>query len=110
MYGWLDAFVWTLALEQLVYVLMLRGRFKTWWAPCVLSLALNCATHPLFWALAGGDDPVLTSIPAAEAFIAAVEALGVWLAVRDVRLAVVASAAANAFSWLAGPLVLARLH
>jgi len=109
MYGWLDAFVWTLALEQPVYVLFLRGRFKSWWAPCVLSLALSTATHPLFWALASGENPVVTSIPAAEVFIMGVEALGVWLAVRDARLAIVSAVAANAFSWLLGPLILTRL-
>ncbi len=102
MYGWPEAFACTLALELPVYWAVLR---KPW-----PGLALNVATHPLFWFLAFKYDSVMSNIPAAEFTIMAVEALGAWLVVRDWRRAALASAAANSLSWLAGPWILARFH
>jgi len=46
---WGEAFVWTCALETPVYVLMLRRAFRGWWAPIVVSIFLQLATHPFLW-------------------------------------------------------------
>lgn len=47
---WLEAFVWTCAIETPVYVALLRRRFRAWGSPIVLSIALQVLTHPLMWA------------------------------------------------------------
>jgi hypothetical protein len=47
--SWIDAFVWTCAIETPVYVLLLRRSFRDWWAPVVVSVLLQLATHPLLW-------------------------------------------------------------
>lgn len=49
---WLTAFLWTCALEQPIYLLMLRRGFKRWWSPCLLTVAVNALTHPIVWTLA----------------------------------------------------------
>jgi hypothetical protein len=49
--SWLEAFVWTCAIETPVYVAVLRGRLGPWWAPIALSIVLQSLTHPPMWAL-----------------------------------------------------------
>ena len=110
MSDWLNAFLWTCALEQPVYVLFLRGRFKSWWGPCVLSLAVNALSHPLLWAaclnLPEGEVPFEMTVIGAEALL-------VWLCLlrahgwrKALLPALGAAAAANLLSWLAGPAIL----
>lgn len=110
---WGSAFLWTCALEQPIYVLFLRKRFKSWWAPCLLSLAVNALTHPLLWVAATAFPD---AIPALECAVIAAEAAFVWLILRRLsgrkdaaRIALAASAAANLLSWLGGRWLLARM-
>ncbi|HEX7902064.1 MAG TPA: hypothetical protein VF950_30165 [Planctomycetota bacterium] len=49
--SWLEAFVWTCAIETPLYVLALRGSFRAWWPPVLISLGLQLTTHPLMWLL-----------------------------------------------------------
>lgn len=109
--SWLAAFVWTLALEQPVYVLALRGFAARWWEPCAATLLLNLATHPLIWSWAVAVEPSLAQAAAAEGIVVLVEAalLGALLRRRGApqvsRRALGFAAAANAFSWGAGALI-----
>ena len=78
---WLEAFVWTCALETPVYVLLLRRSFAAWWAPVALSVTLQLATHPLLWRLYP-KEAGLPAFLAAEAAVALAEAVAVSLLLR----------------------------
>ena len=130
MQEWLRAFVWTCALELPVYVLFLRTRFAAWWAPVVLALALQAATHPALWYAMPRFAPYEAWLVVAESLVTLTEAALVWivltvraargpraviapspfrlarlpLGARDARasIALASSLTANAFSTLAG--------
>lgn len=71
--SWLDAFIWTCALETPIYVLLLRRSFRDWWAPLVVSLFLQLLTHPLLWFLFPLDTDYWTTFFIAESLVSAVE-------------------------------------
>lgn len=48
---WLEAFLWTCAIETPVYALLLRRPLRGWLAAITLGIALQWLTHPAFWAL-----------------------------------------------------------
>lgn len=70
---WLDAFVWTCAIETPVYVLMLRRSFRDWWTPVVVSVVLQLATHPLLWFVFPSDGDYWTSFFVLETAVALTE-------------------------------------
>lgn len=110
--SWLEAFVLTLALEQPVYLLFLRKRFESWWAPSAFTVFVNLLTHPLLWFCLKQADPDvldLKTVLVAEAVVVFVEGLALWLILRRrmktrpaAGLALAASLAANATSFLGG--------
>lgn len=110
--SWGEAFVWTCVLELPFYWGLLRGRLR-WWAPPVVTVGLNAATHPLLWWLCVRAPQ---RIVPCELAVIAVEGTLVWLLLRRASveraapLAFAASAAANAFSWLAGPSIVRALR
>jgi len=79
---WLEAFVWTCALETPVYVLLLRRSLRPWWGPVVTSIGLQLATHPLLWILFPGDGDFRTTFLVFETGVALVEGLLVALLLR----------------------------
>ncbi len=104
---WAESFVWTLAVEQPVYAFALRGVYRDWRAACAVSFLLNSFTHPLLWKATLSAGPAETAL--AEAAVVAVEAFVLRLILdrrlktgAAWRLALGASLAANAASWLAG--------
>ena len=105
---WLVAFIWTVALELPIYVLFLRRRFKAWWAPCLLTLAVDVVTHPALWYVVPRFEPHEAWLALAEGGVVFVEGVLVALALSrrpsasDVWDAMSSSLAANAFSTEAG--------
>ncbi len=104
---WLEAFLWTCAIEQPVYAFALRGVYTDWRAACAISLLLNSVTHPLLWWATKSTGP--GEVAAAEAVVFVVEALVLRLILSRRlktwpawRLALGASLTANAASWLGG--------
>jgi hypothetical protein len=73
--GWIEAFVWTCAIEAPVYILFLRGCFRSAWAPVGISLGLQLATHPLQWMLFPGRANTGTMFLLVETGVALVEGL-----------------------------------
>lgn len=82
---WIDAFVWTCAIETPIYVLMLRRSFRDWWAPVVVSIFLQLATHPLLWFFFPRDSDYWTSFFVFETAVAGVEGLLVALLLWRLR-------------------------
>ena len=70
---WLAAFAWTLACELPVYVALTK--FRAWWAPIVLTFAVNGLTHPLLWFVVPRAEPFWLFVLYGEAGVIAVEAL-----------------------------------
>jgi hypothetical protein len=107
--SWPIAFLWTLALELPIYVLVLGRRFDRWWSVCLLTLAINVATHPALWLLFPYVEPGPRSLLLAESAVTAVEAALIAAVLRRslstrpaVGRALAAAAAANTFSTLVG--------
>lgn len=111
---WLVAFVWTLALEQPVYWLLLRDRFPTrWWAPAAIVLVVNSVTHPALWYLAPYFEPYWSWLLVCESAVVLVETLLVRAAVGVLSgprgawgLAAASALAANVGSTVIGMLLL----
>lgn len=111
--AWVNAFVWTNALEAPVCAVVLRHVPGRWWQPLALGLACNLATHPLFTAWQFCYLPSPATICAAEALVALVEGVlcGAWLAhgarcPRPWRVGLTVGVASNACSY--GLALLAR--
>lgn len=105
---WLNAFVWTLAVELPVYALLLRGRTGPWWAPLALALGANLATHPAFSLWVMWSAPRLPAILCAETAIALLESTLVYALSgqrRSWARALAVGVSANALSLGAGALV-----
>jgi hypothetical protein len=81
---WLEAFVWTCAIETPVYVLLLRRSFRAWWAPVAVSIGLQLATHPLLWLSFPRRSSFWPAFVAFELGVALVEGLLVGLLLRRV--------------------------
>ena len=104
--GWLEAFIWTHALELPIYVALLRRHLQPWWAPVALALLASSVTHPTLWLIF----PHVTSIAyvprvvIAEAMVVVVEAglIRAALGPGGWRRAVSVSLLANAFSTVVG--------
>ncbi|WP_375769113.1 hypothetical protein NR798_46840 [Archangium gephyra] len=109
---WLMAFVWTLALELPVYVAVLHRHLARWWAPVLLTLALNTLTHPALWFLAPTWEPFWSWLLVWETVVALVESTAVWWVLKalgspvSARRALVAGFTANFTSVTLGFLLL----
>jgi hypothetical protein len=109
---WLESFVWTCAIEAPVYIVLLRGSFRSAWAPVMIALGLQLATHPLLWVLFPGAADRWTTFLACEAAVALVEGLLVALLLRrqrqprPLRRGLFAGLVANALSASVGVLLL----
>lgn len=115
---WLDAFLWTLALETPIYALFLRGRLGVV-AFLATALGINAFTHPIVWNTMLRFADYETGWWVMESFAVASEAaiVGIVLARMNrrrtteerhsvggiVARAFLAALAANAFSAIAGP-------
>ncbi|MBP6631736.1 MAG: hypothetical protein KBG28_13910 [Kofleriaceae bacterium] len=103
---WLLAFVWTLAIELPVWVLVLAPPPARWWAAPALALGLNALTHPLLWLAWPIRAPYWWSVCTGEVAVVVVEAALAALGARaggwSVRRAVLAAVLANLASTLFG--------
>lgn len=113
--SWSTAFLATLALEVPVYGATLGRDFARGRELVGLTLAANLLTHPALWAWATRAWPGLPTLAAAELFVALLEGLvfAAYLARWSASppgpaFALAAALSANAFSWGAGWLWLAR--
>jgi hypothetical protein len=105
---WLVAFLWTLAIEQPIYWLALRRRTRRWWHPGAICALANAITHPLLWFAYPQFEPYVAYVLLGEICVALAEAALIYAVVRDVRVAITTSLAANATSTLLGiPLIAA---
>jgi hypothetical protein len=107
---WLTAFVWTIALELPVYVLVLRRSTQPWWLPVVLAFVVNIATHPAFWFVFPYFEPYWLYVLCGELCVVGVEAAILAIALRRPRLAIVAAVAANTASTLLGFLLMPLIY
>jgi hypothetical protein len=107
--SWPIAFLWTLALELPIYVLLLGRRFDRWWSICLLTLAINVATHPALWFVFPRFEPGWLWLLVAEGAVTVTEA-SLMAAVLSrsmpaapaLRRACGAAVAANVFSTVVG--------
>ena len=72
--AWAVAFIWTLALELPVVVLLTRRGFRTWWGPCVAAAVVNLITHPSLWFSFPRFEPYATWLLVAEGVVWTTEA------------------------------------
>jgi hypothetical protein len=110
---WLVAYIWTLAIEVPLMVLILRRASQTMWVPTLLALVVNTVTHPTLWFVFPEFRALLPSYAAwvtvAEAFVWTGEALMLTLMMapevglkRSVKVGPLAAVVANAASTAIG--------
>ena len=108
---WLEAFIWTLAIELPLVVLTMRRSVSKWWIPVLLAVVVNTTTHPLLWFVFPRFGDYATWVTIAEAFVWFTEAIMLtFLVAPDVGLkraaiigpiaAIVANAASTAVGLL----------
>ena len=103
---WLFAFVWTLAIELPIYVVMLGRHVKRWQSIVVLAFAVNAFTHPLLWFVYPRFTPRWLYISIGELAVFAIEAAILYAIVRR-RSAIAAAFVANAASYALGNILFA---
>jgi len=108
---WLVAYVWTLAIELPIMVLVTRHAFVRWWVPCLFAFGVNTVTHPSLWFLFPRFEPYETWLLVAEGVVWTTEAVllaialgrfhgtgsGRWAVPVGIVAAVLANAASTAF-------------
>ena len=106
---WLEAFIWTLAIELPIMVLTMRRWVSRWWVPVLLALVVNTVTHPILWFVFPRFGDYATWVVAAEAFVWFTEAVMLTFMVapdvglkRAVIIGPAAAVLANAASTAAG--------
>ncbi len=99
---WLAAFAWTIAIELPVYTMTLHRHARSWQRLCGLVLAVNAVSHPVLWFVFPKLSPYWVYVLAGEACVIAIEAAILFVAIRNLRVAIVASVAANVVSTIVG--------
>ena len=108
---WLFAFVWTLAFELPVYALVLRRCRIDWRSLLALGSLVNLVTHPALSGWVYATEPPRAEILVAEAVVALVESLLVFVLPgerRSLSRAIAAGLLANSASFGAGTLLFAH--
>lgn len=106
-WSWLRAFLFTLAVEVPIFVLMVRGEVPAWRA-ALAGAAGTCVTHPALWFLWSQIIADYTLyIVTGEALVASIEAASFFVLARPSSFwtAIAASFLANGASYGLGLLV-----
>jgi len=104
---WIKAFLFTLAVELPIFVLLVRGKVPLWRA-ALAGAAGTCVTHPCLWFVwPHVVQDYTTYIVSGELLVATLESLSFFGLARPVRLprAVAASFLANGASYGLGALL-----
>ena len=72
---WLEAFLWTCAIETPVYALLLRRPLRGWLTAIAIGICLQWLTHPAFWALFPETGSYWTAFFVGETLVAFTEGL-----------------------------------